>query len=131
MSCVLRAGGTNFDVAVFLRDSSLSPHRVFRKGEAKSLSMPQKINPKSGFTVDASDAEFCDLARQIEDATLFLETHFDELQRLAAFPGVEVTELDFAIESRDVAVQKDRFTPQLLLLCGQLEVVLVVSRYEN
>lgn len=89
MSCVLRVAGSDFDVAAFLRDSVWSPCRVFRKGEPKWPSTPHKINTRPGFNLDVSDAEFSDLVRQIEDATAFLETHFDELQRLAIFPGVE------------------------------------------
>jgi hypothetical protein len=50
---------------------------------------------------------------------------------LRGFPGGTEVELDFPIEERDVAVQRDAFPPKLLSLMGELGISLVVSRYPS
>ena len=121
MSCVLRAAGANFDVEAFLRESAWTPCRVFIKGKAKAIT-PHKINAHSGFNLDVSDADFRDLSGQIADAIAFLEANDFEIQRLQNSRGLENIELDFAIQS-------DRFSSRLLLLCGQLNIDLVTTQY--
>ncbi|GBF03885.1 hypothetical protein DAERI_010057 [Deinococcus aerius] len=83
----------------------------------------------SGFFLVTSEAEFDDLDGQIDDTIAFLKRYAAELAPLADFPGVDVCELDFGIEDRDVAHQADAFPAELLRLAGNLNIGLVVSRY--
>jgi hypothetical protein len=131
MSCTLRAGGTDFDVNSFLASSSLTPCAVFRRGEPKfPASQPNgPIRKNSGINVGVSDAEFGDEQNQTRDALNFLEEHEHELKRLAEYPGVEVFQIDFAIEAKDVFVQSYCFQPNLLFLIGRLGIELCVSYY--
>jgi hypothetical protein len=79
--------------------------------------------------VSVSVREFSDLSGQIEDAVHFLSENTIELTRLRDFAGVERLELDFPVEDRDAAVQRDFFPAALLSLMGGLQIGMVVSRY--
>ncbi|MGH9389242.1 MAG: hypothetical protein ACRD1Z_06460, partial [Vicinamibacteria bacterium] len=113
MSCVLRASGTDFDPEAFLAESELraGANPIYRRGEPRPGG--GETWQSSGFHVGVSEAELSDLPGQIRDAVRFLSRHEEELQRLGRFDGVEAVCLDFAIESRDVAVQSDVFDAEL------------------
>jgi len=131
MSTVLRASGTNFDVDLFLKDSSLRPLTVFRRGEMHfpPPNVAQRTSECSGMIVSVSIREFVNLKGQVEDAVGFLSKNEGGLKRLRDFPGVEGMDLDFPIEARDVVFQSDAFPPPLLSLMGGLRIGLIVSRY--
>jgi hypothetical protein len=130
MPCVLRATGMEFEPEAFLRDSDLDANPVYRRGGPVWEHKPDGEKcTVSGFHVGVSDADFNDLPGQIDDTIRFLERRQAELRRLVSFPGVERVRLDFGIERRDVAVQRDSFPPDLLRLIGQLGLHLVVSLY--
>ena len=76
-----------------------------------------------------SNADFSNLSAQILDAKLFLLQHVADLQTVQRFPGVESITLDFAIETRDVAVQSESFPADLLATLGRLGIDLTVSIY--
>jgi hypothetical protein len=86
------------------------------------------MQPSSGFNAQVSTREWNDLDGQIEDAKAFLANHRAELGRLRGFAGVEGIEIDFAIPLRigrnNVAVQSDRFPPDLILAAGLLGISL-------
>ena len=131
MSCVLRASGANFDVDSFLKDSSLQPLAVFRRGEVHfpNSVVAQPTSKYSGMNISVSTREFSDLKGQIEDAVGFLSENGEELKRLRDSPGLERMDLDFPIEVRDVVFQSDAFPPPLLSLLGGLRIGLIISRY--
>lgn len=54
MSCMFRAAGFDFMVDEFLSQSTLVPHKSWRKGERKS---EKRIHEWSGFTMVASEAD--------------------------------------------------------------------------
>ncbi len=129
MSCVLRATGHDFDVDSFLTTSTLKPLITFHRGHHRFANSTAPMDDCSGMNVSVSEREFSDLAGQIEDAIQFVSHNTEELKRLQSFPGVERLELDFPVQSRDVAVQSDAFSAALLSLMGKLEIDLVVSHY--
>ncbi len=132
MSCVLRAGGSEFDVEEFLSRSPFQPDATFRKGEPKGRTTPTLEAPKSqvsGFNLTISEASFSEPQVQIEDAIAFLEYNDTELIRLVSFQGVEQVSLDFGIEEREVMYQSDRFPPKLLLLAGTIGIWLELTLY--
>jgi hypothetical protein len=57
--------------------------------------------------------------------------HADEVRRLRKFPGVEAVTLDFGIWRRDVVVQCDHFSEELVRLAGELGVGLELSAYSR
>ena len=132
MSCVLRIGGPDFAVDAYLKQSTLLPHDVFRKGERRSKTS-SKIHEDSGFTVTASDADFDNLPDQINDTISFLRKHSSELTKLKTFPGVAGMRVDFGFNNRmngeTCVVQVDVFPAELLKLCGEFGIDLMISQY--
>ena len=133
--CVLRASGEAFDVDAFLSGSPLQPYKVFHRGEPR-LPRSHPEGPQhatSGINIQVSEAPWSDLPSQISDAERFLETHREELQRLAESPGVVDLTLDFPINLRidgaSVVAQFDRFPASLTRLAGHLGIALELSIY--
>jgi hypothetical protein len=133
MGCVLRVWGKNFDVDAFWSGSSLDPLTVWHTGEPQApTSNPKgRQHQDSGMNVSVSVREFSDLAGQVNDAISFLRAHHKELLRLRNFPCSEGTTLDFPVEDREVACQRDTFPSELLALMGGLKITLAISRYPN
>ena len=131
--CVLRVSGAHFDVDQFLGKSLWIPPAIFRAGEPKftAESTERSVSRKSGFNLNASNAEFSELHKQIDDAIRFLRSNEKELVRLRDFPGVEGMRLDFGIEERDVPAQSETFPPELLFLLGRLGISLVFTLYPS
>jgi hypothetical protein len=128
VSCVLRAGGADFDTDAYLADSPFAHVSRYRRGEPRWPSF-SGTSRTSGFSVTISDADVGDLATQVDEAIAFLDQHEDELRRLGRFEGVEEMEIDFAVEWRELAVQTDWFPPELLWRAGALDIALRVTHY--
>lgn len=130
MSAVLRAYGTSFDVDAFLVECTLPVCTVKRRGEPVRLSQPNGCRlERSGIHVPASDADFGEFPRQIEEATAFLRANAEQIRRLCEFPGVEGVTLGFGIARRDVVVQCDCFPAELVRLAGALGLDIELSQY--
>lgn len=129
MSCVLRVSGCSFDVDSFLSRSSFEPLIIFRRGQRRFQSSAIPAEEESGINVSVSEREFSDLQGQVTDAIRFLSENASELTRLRSLDGVEQMALDFPIQSRDVAVQRDYFPAALLALICELQIALIVSKY--
>jgi hypothetical protein len=131
--CVLRVTGVSFDAEQYLRTSVLTPYKVFRAGEPRFSSRPDRVHQTSGFSVDVSRAPWSDLRGQIADACRFLEQHADELRVLTGLSSVEDIRLDFPSELRigrnNVVAQFDYFPPELLKAAGDLGVGIELSTY--
>jgi hypothetical protein len=103
MSCILRVSGGQLDVDALLASVRLTPDRVWNCGEPRARSKPDgKCYEDSGVTYLASDADFGDFDKQVEEATRFLEDHSTQIAGIVTFKGVEEATLDFGIELRDV-----------------------------
>ena len=97
--CVFRVSGAHFDVDQFLVKSLWIPPAIFRAGEPKFTGGQPNgpVSRKSGFNLNASNAEFSELHKQIDDAIRFLRSNEEELVRLRDFPAAEGMWLDFGI----------------------------------
>jgi hypothetical protein len=130
MSSILRVSGTDFDVDCFLEESQYTPCAVYRRGEPRWRSNPTgPKNDRSGINLVASDADFDDVATQIEETIAFLTQNMEELQRLRMYPGVEDIILDFGIRRSDEPIQNIEFPSALLRLAGALDITLDLSIY--
>jgi hypothetical protein len=131
MPTVLRAYGAEFDADAFVASTTLPVCTVKRRGEpALPASQPDgRRHERSGIYVPASDADFSEFRRQIEESIAFLQDHEAEVRRLCEFPGVEDVTLDIGINRRDVAVQCDRLPSALIRLAGSLGLDIEVSHY--
>jgi hypothetical protein len=126
--CVLRVNGTDFAVDEFIKETSLKPSIIYRKGEKN---FGEKVQQSSGFNVSLSNAEFDDLRSQINDAISFLRKENDELKRLLAFPNIESASVDFAISTptEDIIIWTRSFPAELLNLLGSLGMELDFTVY--
>jgi hypothetical protein len=131
MAAMLRASGSEFDHDAFCPGSTLSICRRYRRGELRfPASQPGgRLNSTFGINAVVSEADFSEFSKQVEDAIVFLTAHRGEIERLVNSPGVEGVTLDFGIERRDVVVQCDRFSPELIRLAGQLGLGIELSQY--
>lgn len=131
MTCILRAGGTNFDVADFISRSSLIADSFWRRGEKRLTrsESSEEQNSTSGLRIIASEADFSELSRQIEDVIAFLRHNENSIKALSCFPGVEGTVLDFGAEIHPPGWGSFTFPSELLLLAGSVGVSLCVSVY--
>lgn len=131
MTCVLRAGGTDFDVDACVASFPLAPHSIWRRGEPRyPKSNPDgKRHCTSGVCILVSKADFSDLRRQIADAVEFLRLHHDAVQALASGNGVESVTLDFGVEMSWPSWPSFTFPPELLSLSGSAGVAVCLSVY--
>lgn len=111
-----------FDVDALLAGCTLPVCAVRRRGEPvfPARQPDGRRHQRSGVHVSASDADFGEFPRQVGEAAAFLRAEAGQVQRLVEWPGVEGVDLDFGVERRDVAVQCDRLTPELVRLAGSL-----------
>ena len=133
MPTVLRASGRTFDPDAFCVETTLPVCRSVRQGESRfPLTNPNgPSNVESRLHINVSDADFYEFETQINDAIAFLALHRSEIERLVNYPGVERLTLDFGIERRDVALQSDRFPPELIRFAGQLGLGIELSQYPS
>lgn len=131
MPAILGAYGRTFDVDAFLSDCTLPVCAVKRIGEPvlPGSSRDGKRHERSSIHVVASDADFDQFPRQVEESIAFLTASESEVRRLCTFPGVEDITLDFGLARREVAVQCDRLPLELIQLAGSLGFDIELSQY--
>lgn len=130
MSCILRVSGSNLDVEALLSLVDLKPDRVWRCGEPRRASKPEgRRHDHSGATFVASNADFCEFDKQVDEATSYLERHCQQMASMASFEGVQDTTLDFGIELRDVAIHSDVLPVRFLKAAAEAGVSVELSHY--
>ena len=131
MSCMLRAGGENFNADDFIASTLLIIDSMWRKGEKRfpNSTTNEQTNESSGIRIVVSKASFSELPKQIEDATLFLKTNLENVKRLSLFPGIDWLVLDFGVEIYPPGWSSFTFPPALLSLSGQAGISLCLSVY--
>jgi hypothetical protein len=131
MSTILRAYGTNFDVDDFLVGCTLPICAVKRRGEPAlpASALNGRRHQRSGVHVLVSNADFNELPRQVTESAAFLRQEADQIRRLCAWPGIEGVSLDFGIERRDVAVQSNELSAELVQAAGALGLGIEISQY--
>ncbi len=131
MSCMLRAGGENFDVDAFLGGCDIEPVKVWRKGDLK-FPASQPDGPRiaqSGVSFEVSHADFLDLDIQFADARAWFTENRDFVRSLCQFPGVERVVVDFGAEIHPPGWCFFTIPPDLQVLIGSLDVHLMLSVY--
>jgi hypothetical protein len=131
MTAILRAYGNEFDVDAFLRDCPLPVCAVKRRGEPMFPASQTNLtkHDRSGVHVVASDAEFHEFPRQVSESAAFLQRHFEQVQRMCKWPGVEGVTLDFGVVRRDSVVESDVLSKELIRVAGELGIAIEISRY--
>lgn len=131
MSCILRAGGHDFDLDSFIASVPLKIDSLWRNGEKRfpNSTSNERINESSGVRIVASEADFSELSQQIEDVVAFLQCNQENVKRLCSYPGVESAVLDFGAEIHPPGWASFTFPPELLSLSGLVGVSLCLSVY--
>jgi hypothetical protein len=131
MSCMLRAGGKDFDLDDFVENTSLIIDSCWRKGDRKfPISQKnQSTHDSSGVRIVVSDADMSKLPQQLTDAAEYLRRNLAAVKVLCVFPGVEGAELDFGAEITPPGWSSFEFPPELLSLCGDTGISLRLSVY--
>lgn len=132
--CTLRIFGESLDLDALLAMNLFEPSSVRRRGEPRSKTKPDgERHTQSGICVAVSDAEWSELAKQIEDATRFLEANKAALIEASRLPGLDWFVLDFPSELRigtdDIVAQSDTFPAPLVRAAGEVGLGLELTTY--
>lgn len=128
MSCILRISGETLDIDSLLSQHSLPADRVWKKGEARTLK--GKVYKDSGANFVASEVDFNEFTRQLDEATNFLERHQTTIAKMAATPGVDIAALDFGVcLCEGLVAQSCYFPPNFIKLAAYSGVGVEVSQY--
>jgi hypothetical protein len=114
MGCIIHFVGREADVDQLIALSPVEPCTVWRRGETRSSRPNSRRSATSGLNLEVSSAEFEELEQQQADAITFLRAHGAALRSMREVPGVERATLDFGIAMRDVVVQSDSFSAELI-----------------
>jgi hypothetical protein len=83
------AHGEALDVDALLDATTLRPDYVWRRGEQRRFACIESAYPTSGVEFVLGDGLVLPVPAQEQIAARYIETHRDELRKLAQFPGVE------------------------------------------
>jgi hypothetical protein len=132
MSCILHVIGSELNIEDCLANIPLPLDRKYLKGEPKGRNSTI-LYKSNGFTLLASEHD--EIASQISETETFLKNHYPHLKTITARPDVETTVLNFAWffpEGKNVSIVEHRhFPPELLRLCGELNIGIEVSVYAS
>ena len=133
MPCVLHISGKNFQPELALKNVTFKPYQVYKAGDKMNFGKRDAIYSDSGFSVDVGeDDNNWNLSDQIRWAEIFLEKHFSELKLIS---GADELSFDFGYVPRKgedgmtMFCQSDCFNPNLLKLCGELQIEIELSLY--
>ena len=129
MPCNFWASGEAFDVDAFLEATSLSPDRIFRRGETRRTVGSNDVNQESGFTIVVSEGGFDDFDQQTVDAIASLKTNRMMLAQLATAPIAVSMVLDFGVRWPDTCTHTDRIPAELVHEAGNARVAIHISHY--
>ena len=130
--CVFRASGVDFDVDAFWAASPWQEYtdQVFHRGSPTKSPKLKPVFELSGFYFGISDYHEDQLEQQIQDSIEFLTEDRAELERLAAFPGVDEMVLNIGLFWwSDTICQTHELPPELLRLAGEFGVAVALSIY--
>ena len=128
MSCILRVSGNALDLEALFDGSEVAPATVWRKGERRSKS---SVHQSSGANFLVSEAEFANLPRQIQDATVFTKLHREWLTHAVSIAGPGGVVMDFGRETKAPFWSTSTFPAELLAACGAAGVSLALSLYPS
>lgn len=134
MGAILLISGKELNPDQFDIGWDLVPSTIHRKGEPVRETRPEgKKKNASALIYDISDADYSDLAAQIQEATAFLKNNEHYLVKLEMDKTVESVAIDFAFNSRidrvKVAVQNDYFPAEFVRLAGRLNMEIRLTQW--
>ena len=128
MSSILRISGETLNIDLLLAESSLNAYRTWKRGESRTLK--GKFHENSGACFLASDADFDDFSKQIQDATEFLEIHTPSILKMISFPGVQNADLDFGVSTYEgYFSHSSYFPPNFIKLAAKTGIGVEISHY--
>lgn len=133
MACTLVARGKHFDVESFLARTKLPLKKAHCWIRGTQFFTSKRRYLDSGFSEWVSHDRWDNLRAALRDVLKYLRKHRAELLKLKRTKGVESIDLDFGFNSRvgtkNVAVQGEYLSPDLLMLAGELNMGIALSIY--
>lgn len=133
MSCMLRIGGRDLDIEALLQVAELPIDSHWKKGQRRfpTSETNVQVNDSSGFRVVVSEADFSDIAAQMDDALQFFASHRAQIENVVGYPGVEWATLDFGADLRPPFWASFCFPSALAAAVGATGVSLELSVYPS
>ena len=132
MASILRAVIQKEYLKTVLNNPDLTIDSTWLEGEPKYSRKPEIGSfETTGFRISISDADFDEFQKQKSETIDYLTKNLDSLKKLLLSTQVIKAKIDFGIYMRDVIVQADYFEPNLIKLCGELNLGIELSQYPN
>lgn len=143
LGCLLQAYGTNFEPDVFLSESNFSQHEIQFRG---TLGLPSKVRKKvekeelpylGAFDIFDTPfllinmSEASKLSLQIEEATLFLKHHLDDLKKLQSYPNVENVLVQFIVKQDEPECNSENLPTDFSDLYSEIGIQGILFRTLN
>lgn len=133
LGCTLQISGIDFDPDAFLNEWNLIEDKILFKG---AIGLPEQFRDKLkvvDLTGDFLDSlyifnmsnlliivsEATNLASQIQEATLFLQTHFNDLKKITSYVGIDDVILKFLAERDETLSNFQDFPPDFTNLVSK------------
>jgi hypothetical protein len=110
--CNFVAGGSNFQMEKYLRETPFQIQKAFVKSEADRL-REGNHRPDLGVIVSVRMDEEPDLRCRFRDAIQFLNAHEKDIARLRRY-GAETMFLDFGMEQQHLMLRPEYLPPDLI-----------------
>ena len=125
--CAFVAGGVNFDMDQYIRDTPFEVLSVFHKGDARPEGDPEDgPRPDSGFVAVVSHDHFPHLLDQVAEAVDFLEMREQDLKRLTEL-GVDWMALDFRVQQESGPTPTHHLPKELITAMSRWQMELAFS----
>ena len=124
--------GENLDIDDFVKKAEMPGFDISYKGDPLGTSAQRKTK-FSGASITTSDRDFEDMKGQVEDTIVFLKKYKNNLKIIASIDNIDFATLDFGIDSNiddNKLTQTFYFTKDLIELCAELHIEIVVSIYK-
>jgi len=126
--CVLHVTSLTKSFVSIITDSSLPVYQSYEKGDIRTIGKKSPYDD-FGFSCDVSKRSWDDLSGQLDDAIQFLSLHQEELSHIIDSCEVDDIRLDFPYSNREMFMQCDYLSPELLKRTGDLGIGIELSLY--
>ena len=130
--CILKILNKTGSYKSLISKIKIKPYSVQDKGD-KPFKTIKRIVKEYKISFATSDKEWNDLPGQIKDTVKYLKRNKIELRKVIKDNKNTKAYLDFPIYSRlnkNIVFQSDKFPSDLLKLCGDLDIMIVLSNYK-
>ena len=131
--CILKIYSDDNSFKSFVTTTKIPVYSSYEKGDYRNETT-EIVREHYRISFDVSRKKWDDLKGQIEDAILFLEKHFEELNTILSTHKISDAYLDFPIYSRldeNIVNQNDHLPKELIFLAGKLTLGIEIGIYSK